>query len=77
MLEAFAHFSLACYASIGENPALSNSDVNWPVRMAGPLKGHQGQGQHIPARAEPRSLQKEADAPGFHSFFTSVEIAQD
>src|SRR5882672_11476645 len=34
------------------------------------------QGHSVPARAESRSLKKDADKHAFHSFFTSVEIAE-
>jgi hypothetical protein len=75
----FAHFSLAWYASIRDNPALSNSDVDLACTLGrGRSPDIRGTAtQHFPARAEPRSLQKDADGPAFHSFFTSVEIARD
>jgi hypothetical protein len=58
MLEAFAHFSLACYASIGENPALSNSDVNWPERMAGPPRDIRGKGSTFQRGQNPAVYRK-------------------
>ena len=53
MDSAFAHFSLACYVPIRDNPALSNSDCELACSLGWVAQRTSGAGQHIPARLNP------------------------
>jgi hypothetical protein len=73
-LRVFAHFSLACYVPIRDNPALSTSDVQLACSLGRSLNGQQGHGGAFQRGLNP-AVYKDADGLAFHSFFTSVEIA--
>ena len=72
----FAHFSLAPYVPIGDNPALPHNSGTWADNSGRAARGATGAKQSVPAQTEFRSLKKDADKNAFHSFFTSVEIAE-
>jgi hypothetical protein len=74
-LQAFAHFSLAPCAPIGDNPALSHSGDSWAGNSWTGRAGRQGLSKTFRRGHPSRSLIKNESGPAFHSLFTSVEIA--
>src|SRR5712692_6607687 len=75
-VNAFSYFSLAPYAPIRDNPALTHNGGSWADNSRRAAHGATGVGRAFRHGQESRSLKKDANGAAFHSFFTTVEIAQ-